>query len=239
MKILCFYGVFWDFFVKIWYDGAFGDLDNECMNDTLILQEALFADAVVWKVHNCKLSKMSSEYDAPISLLEHYNALPDELQDTDGLSFEVLKRLNDKMSVDEVAHLLNMDKRLFKTPYQIKYVGKAVIFCEQLQIALRFHFSNTAKPYQAVFAPSKAEAISQQASVWRAFGVVDVLYKGQGGLVSLDKDGDVYAIASDVNYQSLPAEHSLAILHLLNEVRSEFGYLDERILEVVMANLDN
>lgn len=224
---------------KICYDGVFFCHEKKIMSERLIVQEVLLSDELEWKVHNCKLSQMSCEMDAPISLLEHYQGLPDELQDTNNLSFEVLKRLNDKMSVDEVAHLLNMDKRLFKKPYQIKYVGKAVIFCERLQIALRFHFSNTAKPYQAVFLSNKKDALELESQNWRAFGVVDILYKGQESLASLDKDGDVSVIESNPNYQSLPAEHSLAILHLLNEVRSEFGYLSERIFEVVMDGLDN
>lgn len=206
------------------------------MSERLILQEVLLGETQ-WKVHNCKLTQAICEVDTPLSLLEHYNGLSDELQSSHTLDFEMLKRLNEKMSIEQVATLLGIDKSCFKKPYQIKYVGKAVIFCENPQIALRFNFSNTAKPVQTVFLPSKADAIAMQASLWRAFGVVDVLYKGQGGLVSLDKDGDECNINPNPNYQALPAEQSLAVLHLLNEVRSEFGYLDERICQVVMAEL--
>lgn len=209
------------------------------MSDRLILQETLLSSELEWKVHNCKLSQLSCEYDTPISLLEHYQGLPDELQDTNSLSFDVLKRLNEKMSVDEVAYLLNIDKSHFKKPYQIKYLGKAVIFCERLQIALRFHFSNTAKAYQAVFFSNKKDALELESQNWRAFGVVDILYKGQGELMSLDNNGDDHLIEPNSNYQALPAEHSLSVLHLFNEVRSEFSYLNERILEVVMTSFDN
>lgn len=209
------------------------------MSERLILQEVLLSDDLEWKVHNCKLSQLSCEVDTPISLLEHYQGLPDELQDTNSLSFDVLKRLNEKMSVDEVAYLLNIDKSHFKKPYQIKYVGKAVIFCERLQIALRFHFSNTAKAYQAVFLSNQKDALELESQNWRAFGVVDILYKGQGEFISLDNNGDDYTIESNANYHALPAEHSLSVLHLFNEMRNEFGYLNERILEVVMTSFDN
>lgn len=209
------------------------------MNDTLILQEALLSNDLIWQVHNCKLSKCSCEFDTPISLLEHYNALPDELQDTDNLNFEVLKRLNEKMTIKDVSALLGIDEKNFKKSYQIKYLGSSVIFCEPLQIAIRLQFSNTAKPAQTVFLPNQKDALLNESHNWRAFGVVDVLYKGNGTLVSISQDGNEYTILPSPSYQALPAEQSLSVLHLLNEVRHEFLYLTERICHVVMAGLDD
>lgn len=205
------------------------------MSEQLILQELLLSDKQ-WKVHNCKLSQAMCDSDTAITLLEHYNGLPDELQNAHSLTFEQLRHLNDKMSVAEVAQFLNIPAQHFKKYFQIKYIGRAVIFCENPQIAIRFNFSNTAKPAQTVFLP-KAQAIAEQAVAWRAFGVVDVLYKEQNKMVSLDKDGDEFIISANPNYQPLPSQQSLAVSYLLNEIRGEFGYINERIEQVVNGEL--
>lgn len=205
------------------------------MQDKPLLQELLLSESTPWQVHRCQLSQLNAAFDAPLPFLAQYDTLSDELKSAHPLSFEQLKNMDTPMTTADAAALIGVKDSDLKKAWQVKYVGKVVIFCETLQLALRLHFSNTSKPAHAVYLPSQADAINEQASQWRTFGVVDVLTRGQD-VMSLDEAGDALEIVKDANYQALPSPHSLAITALINEHKDRLAWLDESIIEQVRAS---
>lgn len=206
------------------------------MNEVLVLQ-TLLGDDTLWAVHNCKPTQVLCEQESSLTLLEHYQGLSEELKDSVALDFGLLQRMSETMTVETAATLLGCVPEVLKIPYKIKYIGRAVIFCEHLKIALRLHFSNTAKPAQTVFLP-KADAIAQELCAWRAFGVIEMLYKGELPLVSVSDESNEWSLSSQSAYQPLPPEHSLAVLSLINEQRGLFWYLNEAITAKVAYALE-
>lgn len=200
---------------------------GEKMSDRLVLQ-ALLGDDTLWRVHGCKLLQALCEQTTSLTLLEHYHGLSEQSKDSVVLDFEVLKRMEEPMDAQTAASVLGLELESFDKPYKIKYIGRAVVFCETLKVAVRVHFSNTAKSAQTVFL-SKSAAIAQEVRAWCVFGAVEILYKGQGVLVSVDNTGDEWFLSPQSDYQVLPSEHSLAVLSLVNEHRSLFWHLDEAI----------
>lgn len=185
------------------------------MSDALILQELLKDIDILWRLHNCKLLKSSCVFDAPLPLYVHYEHLADEQKNAHSLDFETLKRLEESMDINTAANILGIDCVYFKKAWQIKYIASVVIFCEALQVALRFHISNTAKSAQAVYHLDKEHAWQSQLDKWQAFGVVDILYKGNLPLYS-HADDEIH-IPTHTQYRTLPNTHSLSLLRILNE----------------------
>lgn len=198
----------------------------------------LLSDPNDLRLHNCKFLQATAEFDEPMSLLAHYDSLSDELKNSHPLSFDLLKQMNQLMHADEVIHLLGLSHNAIKKAWHIKYVGRTVFFCEQAQLAVRVHFSNTSKKNVAVYANDKMSAWATQAGVWRFFGVVDVLYKGRGKILI-----DDYVIEKQENYQSLPANISLVVTNWLNEQKLDndpnLSRLFEAITERVVLTLPN
>lgn len=205
------------------------------MSESLILQSVLF-DQVPWQVHNCKLAKSHIGFDEPLLFLAQYDTLDEDIKAQNPLNKTLLSRLNDKVTVSQAAQILNLDDNLFKKSWQIKYIGRAVLFCESLQLALRFYFSNTAKPAQTVYTKTLDNALVSQADAWRAFGVVDVAYKGTLELVS---QFDTTLVIDTPVFSPLPNTHSLQILATINEQKSSqiavFTTLNEQIKTRVLA----
>lgn len=201
------------------------------------IQALLLDGAYVWQVHNCKLTKAQCVFDAPMPLLAHYQGLPESIQDTHPLDFAALQHLNTVMDTKTAADIVKIDAQFFQKSYQIKYIGRAVIFCPDLKIALRFYFTNTSKDTQTVFIQDKISAIQSQAVNWRAFGVVDVLYKGTTPIISQDQMTETVQIMPSVEYQPMPASHSLAVLYVLDEWRGQFAFLNTVIEQTVLDAL--
>lgn len=206
------------------------------MTHALILQDLLKDNDIFWQLHNCKLINTTFVFDAPLPLYVHYNNLSDEQKDAHPLGFELLKRLNEPMTIAEVADLTGIDQASFKKAWQIKYIASVVVFCEPLQLALRFHISNTAKPIQAVFVADQDKAWANECERWQAFGVVDVLYKGTHALYSHAQE-DELSLPTLPHYQALPSLHSLSVLELINQKNSHLQGVDTTIQERLLMIL--
>lgn len=203
------------------------------MTDILVLQELLKDDGLIWKVHNCKLIQQHISTDTPLPFYIHYDALSDEKKNEYPLNFELLKQLNETMTTQQAATLLGALPSDFKKSFQIKYIASVVVFCESLQLALRFHISNTAKPFQAVFVSSQAQAWANECNRWQAFGVVDVLYKGTHALYSHSQDE--ITLPALPHYQALPNQHSLSVLELINQPLAHFAMVNDDIKKRLLA----
>lgn len=209
------------------------------MSDTLILQAIAF-DETLWQVYHCKILSSHVGFDENLPVWQHYDRLDDEIKVDNPIDKTMLLRLNDNLNTTSVAKLLNIDEQLFKKAWQIKYIGRAVLFCESLQIAVRFYFSNTAKQAQVVYVADRQQAVSNEVLAWQAFGVVDVAYKGTIPLISVADDT---VLVDTPSYSHLPSEHSLAILQKIHTQKDEkniiFQVLTEQIYQAVIAFDDN
>lgn len=199
----------------------------------MIIQELIFDTATPWQLHNCKISQQICEFDAPIAFLTHYGGLDDDTKEQYPLTFAQIKAGERLMSSDAFAQSVGIDTSQIKKPWQIKYLGSVVIACLPIKLAIRLHFSNTAKPVQTVYAQSRQDALTQESKKWGVFGVVDVLYKGDDKLVSMAYDELV--IEPKTQYRALPSEHSLAVLAVINEHKNRFEFIDTAIAEQIMG----
>lgn len=204
------------------------------MTHTLILQDLLKDHDIFWQLHNCKLINTTAVFDAPLPLYTHYDNLSDEQKDAHPLSFELLKHLNSPLTIAEVANLTGINQANFKKAWQIKYIASVVVFCETLQLALRFHISNTAKSAQAVFVAEQEKAWTNECERWQAFGVVDILYKGTHALYSHAQE-DELSLPTLPHYQTLPSPHSLSVLELLNQKSAHLVSIDKGIQDRLLA----
>lgn len=199
------------------------------MNHALSIQELLADTATPWQIHNCKLS-CTAGFDTPMPFLTHYEGLDGTTQKQYPLSFEQIKKDGQcLMTASEFATAIGIDVSEVKQAWQIKYIGSVVIACMSIKLALRLHFSNTSKAAQTVYVANKKEALEQEAKKWRVFGVVDVLHKGDDRLISVAYDETV--IDKQPYYQSLPSEHSLVILNLINDHKPAFEFIGTAIAE--------
>lgn len=220
-------------------------MTNIDADNALSLNECLTQTALAWRLHNCKFLQNKAVFDEPKSLLHHYDSLSDDIKSAHPLSFEHLKRMNEPMTVQAVSELLGLPDNALKGAWHIKYVGRAVFFCESLSLAVRVHFSNTSKPSVAVYGVDKERAWSEQAGAWRFFGVVDILYKG-AGQVAIESDDEPLFLTYQDSYQTLPESHSLALTHWLNEQKldnlPELNWLwtaiNERVGGVLVLSCD-
>lgn len=189
-----------------------------------------------WKVHNCKLTQFSIDYDLPLSFLSQYDTLDEDVKQEIPLTRTLLRHINDKLTVRQTAQILGVDEKLLKKAWHVKYIGRVVVFSSQLSLALRFYFSNTAKSAQTVYVPNAKDALRHEVERWQAFGVVDVLYKGNTPLVSAQED--VLTIEACQTYQSLPSAHSLGVLALINTHKNDL-YFCQAINDVIGAHIDH
>lgn len=199
----------------------------------MIIQELIFDSATPWQLHNCKISQQTCEFDVPIPFLTHYGGLDDTTKEQYPLTFAQIKAGERLMDSDAFAQSVGIDSIKVKKPWQIKYLGCAVIACMPIKLAIRLHLTNTAKSAQTVYAPSRQDALMQESKNWGVFGVVDVLYKGDDKLVSMAYDELV--IEPKTHYQALPSEHSLAVLAIINEHKNRFGFIDTAIAEQIIG----
>ncbi len=209
------------------------------MSDELIIQALLVDDSVTWQVHNCKLTQQSIVYDGNLSLLAHYDTLDDELKCAHPLTMTLLKHMDKQLSADEAAAMIGVPASAIASAWQIKYVGRVVIFCEALQLALRIHFSNTSKHANALYIKDKHTALMNEAANWRSFGVVDVLTKSTRSYISLDTQNNELILTQNAQYQALPSSHSLAITQLLNDDRPLFDWLDTTVCNFILDAINN
>lgn len=218
---------------------------NELTDNSLWLPEILGENALNWQLHNCKFLQTKATFDEPMSLLSHYDSLNDDLKSAYPLSFEQLKRMNELMDSRTACQVIGVPIETLKGAWHIKYVGRVVFFCESLQLAVRVHFSNTSKTAMPVYVSDKSQAWESQASVWRFFGVADILYKGQGQ-VAIESDDKPFFLTYQETYQALPAQESLMLVDWLNEQKLDnnpnlnwlFNAVNERV-ELALPSDDN
>ena len=87
--------------------------------NAIILAEALTDKAISWRIHNCKISKKIITQDMPLPFLYHYDSLDDSIKQTYPLTPSLLAQFNTRMTADEAAALIGIDKALITNPWHV------------------------------------------------------------------------------------------------------------------------
>ncbi|WP_230660037.1 hypothetical protein [Psychrobacter sp. I-STPA10] len=154
--------------------------DNSTGNEaesSFILNQLLIDDSLHWQVHNCKISQKLVSQTQPMPFLYHYDTLSDDLKAANPLTADLLAKFNIPMLPAEANLLLSLPNNTIPTPWQVKIIGTLVLFCEQLQIALRLKFTNTAKQMQPIYTTQQSNAVQQACQQWHLFDDLFVLNK--------------------------------------------------------------
>jgi len=222
-------------------DGTSQKQVNVIDPNAIILAQALTDTATSWRIHNCKISEKTVSQELPLQFLYHYDSLDDAIKQAHPLTPKLLAQFNTLMSAKEAAAALGISADLIATPWHVKVIGSLVVFSEALQLAVRLHWTNTAKTTEQTYTQNKADAVIAAFKDWQFFGRVDVLYKNDKQALinideySIDKDSSVddwvLSIAAGNDYQLLPATHALSILSKLEEHKPKLPWFEAAILE--------
>ncbi|ELA08422.1 hypothetical protein MOMA_07671 [Moraxella macacae 0408225] len=107
------------------------------------------ADTIMdWQIHRCQVTHALIGQHEPMKLIYHYEQLADEIKAQNPLNGALLKRFDDVMTREDFAELLKIDINKIAKPYQLKFEGKLVVFCQNPEVALRLHWTNTLKNFE-------------------------------------------------------------------------------------------
>lgn len=198
----------------------------------LLLAEVLTDTTIPWQIHNCKIQPPLVTREQPLPFLYHYDSLSDDLKATLPLTPHLLSQFNTLMLPAEAAALLGIDTALITAPWHVKISGTLVVFSEALQLACRLNFSNTIKDTQPIYTKDADEAITLAFKDWQFLGRVDVLYKKDATLVSVDDSGlaEPITIAPAAYYQQLPAAHAISVIAALEADKTQLPWFERAIL---------
>lgn len=131
----------------------------------------LMADSIVdWQVHRCQVTQALISQHQPMKVIYHYEHLPDVVKLQHPLSGQLLASFDALMTREQFAQRLGIKLQQVANPWQIKFVGKLVVFHAQPEIALRLHWVNTTKPFEPIYLASKlTDAAALQSVIDHAF----------------------------------------------------------------------
>lgn len=215
--------------------------------NAIILAEALIDSAIGWRIHNCKITEKTVTQDEPLPFLYHYDSLDEVIKQANPLTPELLAQFNVIMTAGEAAKLIGIEEDLIPTPWHIKINGSLVVFSEALQLAVRLHWTNTAKDAQQIYTKKSNDAVTAAIKDWQFYGRVDVLYKNnKQPLISIaehtvneysanhqtpsDHDA-VFKMDAEQDYQLLPASHALIVIAKLEADKANLPWFEAAILE--------
>ncbi|WP_199508163.1 MULTISPECIES: hypothetical protein [unclassified Psychrobacter] len=201
-------------------------------SNSLILSEVLTDTNIPWQIHNCKIQQHIVTREQPLPFLYHYDSLSDALKETLPLTPALLAKFDTPMLPAEAAALLGIDTALIVAPWHVKISGTLVVFSESLQLACRLNFSNTIKETQPIYTKDAEEAVVLAFKEWQFLGRVDVLYKKEAALISID-DSELAApitIAPTTAYQQLPAAHAISLIAALEADKAQLPWFEAAIL---------
>lgn len=130
-----------------------------------------------WQIHKCLISHSLISQHEPMKLIYHYERLDDEQKSAYPLNGVLLKQFDRLITREDFANLLNIDVKNVAKPWQLKFTGKLVIFTDNPEVAIRLHWTNTLKPFEPIYTPDLAAAVSQAFAHWQFVDSVEVISK--------------------------------------------------------------
>ncbi|MDO4699660.1 MAG: hypothetical protein Q4A69_03090 [Moraxella sp.] len=190
------------------------------MSQPIVLQ-ALFTEALPFRVHNVKIDTLLCQKDLPMMFLAHYDSLPDDIKAQKPLDITLLQRMNDQMTAEQACTLLGLPQNTIQGAWHIKLIGTTVIVLDELPLAVHLQFTNTAKTTQSVYGNDPKALVEQQAAQYVFAGNVHILHKNPANqLISIDLQGNEHVICPNDGYTRLPNAHALATTQTLNTLKS-------------------
>lgn len=131
-----------------------------------------------WQVHRCQVSEVLISQEQPMKLIYHYETLSDVVKLQHPLNGELLHSFDQLMNREQFAQLLGIKTAQVAKPWQLKFVGKIVIFHQHPDIALRLRWRNTMKVFEPIYTASGlAAAIDQAFSHWHIDEPLEIVHK--------------------------------------------------------------
>lgn len=205
------------------------------------LSELLLDEAQGWQVHNCKLIKNDCHRQGTLPFIYHYDRLSAELKQQFPLTRQLLANFNQPMTATQACQLIGIDNNSIANPFFVKITGSIVIFCEPLQLALRLHWSNTAKNEDAIYCQSEQQAIGQAIKKWQFIGRVDTLYRlssknapqiiGGYDKFAKSEEESYYILPVADNYQFMPYRFAGQLLTEINHYLEKFVWVRQTIVD--------
>lgn len=215
----------------------FNTSDNKTINpNAIILADALTDATISWRIHNCKVSKKIVMQDLPLPFLYHYDSLEESVKALHPLTPALLSQFNTPMSTADAAKAIGIAGDVLTSPWHVKVIGSLVVYSEVLQLAVRLHWTNTAKSTQQLYTKSAEDALTAAFKEWQFFGRIDVLCKNdKQALISIDEqaveDEPLLTIHANADYQQLPATHALTVIAKLEADKDKLPWFETAILE--------
>lgn len=159
-----------------------------------------------WQIHRCGLITGQISQDEPMKVLYHYELLSDEQKQQYPLQGALLKQFDKKIDRQQFANLLNIDINKIKNPYQMKFYGKLVIFCQNPEVALRLYWTNTLKDFEIIDDKDVKTALPNAFINWQFINHVEFINKNpQLHFVVTGQDNTLWQSQQNSQFEPLPA----------------------------------
>lgn len=130
-----------------------------------------------FRLHKCQVSHALISQHEPMKLIYHYERLDDTIKDRLPLQGQLLMDFDKPMTREMFAQKAGITLAEVAQPWQLKFIGKIVLFCEQPEIALRLHWTNTLKPFDVVMVKELLQAVEHSFANWQLIDSVEVISK--------------------------------------------------------------
>lgn len=213
-------------------------LQTQVEKPTILLSDVMVDERYAWQVHNCKLTQSICRQDLPLPFLYHYDQLDPTIKANHPLSGQLLLNFNTPMLPAEAAHLLNISQSNIPSPWHVKLAGSLVVFSDELQLAVRLHWTNTIQTTQPLYCQTAENAKLESIKEWQFIGRVDILYRRSSPelwSICRNEDADsAFHIVSHTEYQHLPSPQTLFLLAALESGKSKLPWFDEAITSRIL-----
>lgn len=171
------------------------------------------------QIHRCLLTQSLISQDEPLQLIYHYENLDEAVKSHLPLQGNLLVNFNQSMTREMFASIAKVEVDQIASPWQLKFMGKIVIYFEQPEIALRLHWANTLKPFEIVNTPSLELSITPAFENWQFIERVEVICKDPNVTLTAELEhlSQPWQQGISQSFVALPASLSLVIQQFLHE----------------------
>lgn len=130
-----------------------------------------------FRLYKCHVSDAMISQHEPMKLIYHYEQLDEVIKENLPFQGTLLRDFDKPMTRMVFAQKAGLEIADVAQPWQLKFVGRIVLFCEQPEIALRLHWTNTLKPFAIVAVKDLQQAVEQSFVHWQWIDTVEVISK--------------------------------------------------------------
>lgn len=189
------------------------------MSVSLDLLAWLAEDLAHWQIFKCHINQAVISQQLPMKLIYHYEHLSNNIKITHPLQDKLLKQFDKLLTREEFAHLLNLDQQQVAKPYQLKFTGKLIVFTENPEIALRLHWTNTLKAFEAIYHQDLLTAIQQGFHHWQFIDNIEIISKNPNINIFAEHENlsTTWQNSDYQNFELLPSPIAIDIQQLFHQ----------------------